>query len=75
MRFDLFSYSCLGGGPAPKTRLVVRHRQMNALEEGEMTRRLQLLEPLEEEESEEEEEEPQDQCQERTAGVSSETDD
>lgn len=51
---NLFSFNSLGGGPAPKTRLVVRHRPMNSIEDGEMKRRLTLLEPLAEEEEEEE---------------------
>lgn len=37
-----------------KTRLVVQHRPMNSIEEGEMKRRLTLLEPLGDEEDEEE---------------------
>ncbi|XP_067939429.1 RNA polymerase II-associated factor 1 homolog [Watersipora subatra] len=41
-----------GGGPAPKTRLIVRHRPMNDTEEGEMERRMTLLEPLAEDEEE-----------------------
>lgn len=52
--FATLRSAVVGGGPAPKTRLVVRHRHMNSTEEGEMTRRLQLLEPLEDEEEEEE---------------------
>ena len=50
----LFFFVYLGGGPAPKTRLVVRHRPMNSIEEGEMKRRLTLLEPLGDEEEEDE---------------------
>jgi len=45
----------VGGGPAPKTRLVVRHRPINSAEEEEMSRRLTFLEPLEEEEGPQEE--------------------